>query len=51
MTLYKEMGSDYDLPAGYSEHNLGLSLDNRHYEISDNNMDGVIVTVPLNSSY
>jgi zinc D-Ala-D-Ala carboxypeptidase len=26
-TLYKEMGSDYALPAGYSEHNLGLSLD------------------------
>ncbi|MGM2841163.1 M15 family metallopeptidase [Bacillus cereus group sp. Bce002] len=25
--LYKEMGSDYALPAGYSEHNLGLSLD------------------------
>ncbi|MDH4424202.1 MULTISPECIES: D-alanyl-D-alanine carboxypeptidase family protein [Bacillus] len=25
--LYKERGSDYALPAGYSEHNLGLSLD------------------------
>ncbi|MET3293160.1 UNVERIFIED_CONTAM: D-alanyl-D-alanine carboxypeptidase [Brevibacillus sp. OAP136] len=25
--LYKEMGSDYALPAGYSEHNLGVSLD------------------------
>jgi len=25
--LYQEMGSDYALPAGYSEHNLGLSLD------------------------
>ncbi|NQX68549.1 VanY-A/VanY-F/VanY-M family D-Ala-D-Ala carboxypeptidase [Paenibacillus alba] len=25
--LYKEMGSDYALPAGYSEHNLGLALD------------------------
>jgi len=25
--LYKEMGSDYALPAGYSEHNVGLSLD------------------------
>ncbi len=25
--LYEEMGSDYALPAGYSEHNLGLSLD------------------------
>lgn len=25
--LYKEMGSDYALPAGHSEHNLGLSLD------------------------
>ncbi|WP_336769756.1 M15 family metallopeptidase [Bacillus bombysepticus] len=25
--LYKEMGSDYALPPGYSEHNLGLSLD------------------------
>ncbi|MBK5498060.1 VanY-A/VanY-F/VanY-M family D-Ala-D-Ala carboxypeptidase [Peribacillus sp. TH14] len=25
--LYQEMGSDYSLPAGYSEHNLGLSLD------------------------
>lgn len=25
--LYKQMGSDYALPAGYSEHNLGLSLD------------------------
>jgi D-alanyl-D-alanine carboxypeptidase len=25
--LYKEMGPDYALPAGYSEHNLGLSLD------------------------
>ncbi|MCU4977209.1 M15 family metallopeptidase [Bacillus cereus] len=25
--LYKEMESDYALPAGYSEHNLGLSLD------------------------
>ncbi len=23
----KKMGSDYALPAGYSEHNLGLSLD------------------------
>ncbi|MCJ7843131.1 M15 family metallopeptidase [Lederbergia sp. NSJ-179] len=26
-TLYKEMGADYALPAGYSEHNLGLALD------------------------
>ncbi|MBB2482083.1 M15 family metallopeptidase [Bacillus sp. APMAM] len=26
-SLYKSMGSDYALPAGYSEHNLGLSLD------------------------
>ncbi|WP_062107411.1 VanY-A/VanY-F/VanY-M family D-Ala-D-Ala carboxypeptidase [Bacillus niameyensis] len=26
-TLYKEMGADYALPAGFSEHNLGLSLD------------------------
>jgi D-alanyl-D-alanine carboxypeptidase len=25
--LYENMGSDYALPAGYSEHNLGLSLD------------------------
>ncbi|PET75598.1 D-Ala-D-Ala carboxypeptidase VanY [Bacillus sp. AFS001701] len=25
--LYQEMGSDYALPAGRSEHNLGLSLD------------------------
>ncbi|WP_438348535.1 VanY-A/VanY-F/VanY-M family D-Ala-D-Ala carboxypeptidase [Paenibacillus sp. FA6] len=25
--IYQEMGSDYALPAGYSEHNLGLSLD------------------------
>ncbi len=25
--LYKEMGSDYALPAGHSEHNLGLALD------------------------
>lgn len=25
--LYEEMGSDYALPQGYSEHNLGLSLD------------------------
>ncbi|QGQ99128.1 D-Ala-D-Ala carboxypeptidase VanY [Paenibacillus psychroresistens] len=25
--LYQQMGSDYALPAGYSEHNLGLSLD------------------------
>lgn len=25
--LYQEMGSDYALPAGNSEHNLGLSLD------------------------
>ncbi|NOV03057.1 VanY-A/VanY-F/VanY-M family D-Ala-D-Ala carboxypeptidase [Paenibacillus planticolens] len=25
--LYKEMGPDYALPAGYSEHNLGLALD------------------------
>ncbi|KPD07982.1 peptidase M15 [Aneurinibacillus migulanus] len=25
--LYEEMGSDYALPSGYSEHNLGLSLD------------------------
>ncbi|MEC0093663.1 D-Ala-D-Ala carboxypeptidase VanY [Paenibacillus macquariensis subsp. macquariensis] len=25
--LYEEMGSAYALPAGYSEHNLGLSLD------------------------
>jgi len=25
--LYQEMGADYALPAGYSEHNLGLSLD------------------------
>ncbi|MDT3499181.1 M15 family metallopeptidase, partial [Bacillus toyonensis] len=25
--LYEEMGSDYALPPGYSEHNLGLSLD------------------------
>ncbi|MDQ0887306.1 D-alanyl-D-alanine carboxypeptidase [Paenibacillus sp. V4I9] len=25
--LYKQMGADYALPAGYSEHNLGLSLD------------------------
>ncbi|MFX3631724.1 MAG: D-alanyl-D-alanine carboxypeptidase family protein [Candidatus Pristimantibacillus sp.] len=25
--LYEEKGSDYALPAGYSEHNLGLSLD------------------------
>lgn len=26
-SLYLEMGSDYALPAGHSEHNLGLSLD------------------------
>ncbi|HEY2494416.1 MAG TPA: VanY-A/VanY-F/VanY-M family D-Ala-D-Ala carboxypeptidase [Paenibacillus sp.] len=26
-SLYQEKGSDYALPAGYSEHNLGLSLD------------------------
>ena len=25
--LYEEKGTDYALPAGYSEHNLGLSLD------------------------
>ncbi|ENQ3106290.1 D-Ala-D-Ala carboxypeptidase VanY [Bacillus cereus] len=25
--LYEKLGSDYALPAGYSEHNLGLSLD------------------------
>ena len=25
--LYKEMGSSYALPPGYSEHNLGLSID------------------------
>ena len=25
--LYKEKGADYALPAGYSEHNLGLALD------------------------
>lgn len=25
--LYKKMGADYALPAGYSEHNLGLALD------------------------
>lgn len=25
--LYREMGADYALPAGYSEHNSGLSLD------------------------
>lgn len=25
--LYQEIGSDYALPAGYSEHNSGLSLD------------------------
>jgi zinc D-Ala-D-Ala carboxypeptidase len=25
--LYEEMGPDYALPAGYSEHNIGLSLD------------------------
>ncbi len=25
--LYKEMGTDYALPAGHSEHNLGLALD------------------------
>lgn len=25
--LYQKMGADYALPAGYSEHNLGLSLD------------------------
>ncbi|MEI3605698.1 VanY-A/VanY-F/VanY-M family D-Ala-D-Ala carboxypeptidase [Pseudogracilibacillus sp. SE30717A] len=25
--LYEEMGADYALPAGYSEHNSGLSLD------------------------
>ncbi|HJV30984.1 MAG TPA: M15 family metallopeptidase, partial [Bacillales bacterium] len=25
--LYQEMGSNYALPAGHSEHNLGLSLD------------------------
>jgi zinc D-Ala-D-Ala carboxypeptidase len=25
--LYKDMGADYALPAGYSEHNLGLALD------------------------
>lgn len=25
--LYQEMGSNYALPAGYSEHNFGLSLD------------------------
>ncbi|KGE20137.1 hypothetical protein PWYN_12960 [Paenibacillus wynnii] len=25
--LYREKGTDYALPAGYSEHNLGLSLD------------------------
>lgn len=25
--LYKEMGPEYALPAGYSEHNLGLSVD------------------------
>ncbi|RDW21182.1 VanY-A/VanY-F/VanY-M family D-Ala-D-Ala carboxypeptidase [Oceanobacillus chungangensis] len=25
--LYKEMGSSYALPAGYSEHNLGIALD------------------------
>ncbi|MFB5763499.1 M15 family metallopeptidase [Paenibacillus medicaginis] len=25
--LYRDMGSEYALPAGYSEHNLGLSMD------------------------
>lgn len=25
--LYKQMGADYAMPAGYSEHNLGLSID------------------------
>ncbi|WP_407945061.1 M15 family metallopeptidase [Paenibacillus glycinis] len=25
--LYRQMGADYAMPAGYSEHNLGLSLD------------------------
>ncbi len=25
--LYQEIGANYALPAGYSEHNLGLSLD------------------------
>ncbi len=25
--LYQEMGAEYALPAGYSEHNSGLSLD------------------------
>lgn len=25
--LYKEMGADYALPAGHSEHNIGLALD------------------------
>lgn len=25
--LYKELGADYAMPAGYSEHNLGLSID------------------------
>ena len=25
--LYREKGSDYALPPGYSEHNLGLSMD------------------------
>lgn len=26
-TLYEKMGADYALPPGYSEHNLGLSID------------------------
>ncbi|MEC0089473.1 M15 family metallopeptidase [Paenibacillus macquariensis] len=37
--LYKEMGSDYALPAGYSEHNVGLSLDIGSTEMAMNQAD------------
>lgn len=35
--LYEQMGGDYALPAGYSEHNLGLSIDigSTHGEMKD----------------
>lgn len=32
------MGSDYALPAGYSEHNLGLSLDVRSTQMKMSNV-------------
>jgi len=37
--LYEEMGADYALPAGYSEHNVGLSLDIGSTEMAMNQAD------------